>query len=204
MRHPIHILNLVGSIFLMAACGLTKSSGTANACSAGGTCKVYVSSGIHSGNLGGVSGADAICRTDINKPADGSIYKAFISDGTSRVACTTPNCKGGFREHKNWIIYPNTRYTRPDGAWIVTSNAAGIWMGGEISDYVNDDFSKSKNSALLTGMSFDFTSTGNNCSAWRSTAGSADVAASSDLQLPRGGDSRPCSQISNSLLCVQQ
>jgi len=53
------------------------------ACGAGGPCRVFLSSTLHGGNLGGLRGADAICQglaEDAHLPGT---YKAWLSDSTS-------------------------------------------------------------------------------------------------------------------------
>jgi Protein of unknown function (DUF1554) len=69
-------------------CGGTCCSGCCSAAGAsGGTCGaclVFISSTLHNGNLGGLSGADAICQNLANAaapPLPGS-YKAWLSIGT--------------------------------------------------------------------------------------------------------------------------
>lgn len=61
--------------------------------------------------MGGVTGADAICSSDPQATTYGGTYKAYIADGTTRVACTTSNCSGGgTSEHVNWVLQPYTSY----------------------------------------------------------------------------------------------
>jgi hypothetical protein len=204
MLRPTQQLFLMILASLFSACGAFNEGGGSSLCAAGGQCKVYVTTSIYGGNLGGVAGADRACQTDLNKPVDGQTYKAFLSDGSRRVACTTSNCRGGQSEHLDWVLYPGTQYVREDGSLIAVSNISGIWLGGQISDYVNTDHDNNKSTTLLTGMSYDFTSIGNNCTGWTTTGGSAAVATSAGLQLPLFGDVSPCSQIANSIVCVQQ
>ena len=53
------------------------------ACGAGGPCRVFLSSTRHSGNLGGLSGADAICQGLATAAGLPGTYKAWLSDNTS-------------------------------------------------------------------------------------------------------------------------
>lgn len=90
------------------------------------TKKIFVTATTYSGNLGGVTGADAKCAADANKPSTGT-YKALIADGTARIACTTANCGGGATEHTSWVLAANKQYSRTDGTVIGTTNSAGIF-----------------------------------------------------------------------------
>ncbi|MCX7633600.1 MAG: DUF1554 domain-containing protein [Turneriella sp.] len=80
--------------------------------------KMFLTQTKYNGALGGVSGADAKCNSDPAKPGAGT-YKAFIRAGTHRRACTSNHCESGKQsEHINWVLQPNTYYTRPDGTWV--------------------------------------------------------------------------------------
>jgi hypothetical protein len=52
-------------------------------CGAGGPCRVFLSSTRHSGNLGGLGGADAICQGLATTAGLPGTYKAWLSDSTS-------------------------------------------------------------------------------------------------------------------------
>ncbi|TGK82649.1 DUF1554 domain-containing protein [Leptospira noumeaensis] len=77
----------------------------------------------------GVSGIDAHCNNATNKPSGGGTYKAMVSDGTSRTACTSANCTtGGTSEHIDWVLKPNQQYKRNDGTTVIgTTNANGLF-----------------------------------------------------------------------------
>jgi hypothetical protein len=53
------------------------------ACGAGGPCRVFLSSTLHDGNLGGLSGADAKCQGLATSAGLPGTYKAWLSDSTS-------------------------------------------------------------------------------------------------------------------------
>ena len=79
-----------------------------------------------SGNLGGIAGADATCQA--GRPAGVASAKAVLSDGNSRVACTSANCSGGgASENKDWALSPNTPYATTGGASVGVTNSAGIF-----------------------------------------------------------------------------
>jgi len=80
------------------------------------------------GNLGGVSGADALCTSDSAKPSGTGTWKAFIVQTGVRIACTTANCSGGTAEHTDWVLKPNTKYILAVGeSTIGTTNSSGIF-----------------------------------------------------------------------------
>ena len=90
--------------------------------------RIYIVPAAGGGNMGGVSGADAICNSDSNKPVTTTLYKAILSDGVSRIACTSSNCvASGVAENVDWVLEPNTTYARPDQTVIGTTTAAGIF-----------------------------------------------------------------------------
>ena len=90
------------------------------ACSDGSTVRVgktlFVTAAGYNGNLGGVSGADAKCMADANKPSDGKTYKAMLTDGSTRIACTSANCTtSGNAEHLGWVLHPALLTADPMG-----------------------------------------------------------------------------------------
>ena len=60
--------------------------------------RIFTTSRLHDGNLGGSDGADIFCNSDPVKPNDGSIYKALL--GTARREATS----------KNWPLKAKTDY----------------------------------------------------------------------------------------------
>ncbi|MBS0617839.1 MAG: DUF1554 domain-containing protein [Spirochaetes bacterium] len=128
---------------------------------------IFFTSSAYSGNLGGISGADAKCNADSNKP-NGSTYKAIIalSGAGGRVACTTGNCSGGPGEHTDWVLYPTTQYTRTDGTTVIgTTTANGIFTFA-LSNSVGGG------SSPWTGLSTTWTNL-YACPSWTGTSGSA-------------------------------
>ena len=89
---------------LLAALALASSSSPAAGNPASETHvslnRIYLTTSvITGGNLGGISGADARCSSDGNKPSTGT-YKAMIVSGTTRRACSTANSGGGSSENR--------------------------------------------------------------------------------------------------------
>lgn len=92
------------------------------------TKKLFVSATGTTGNIGGVTAADTICNADANRPDTTKTYKAVITDGTNRKACTTADCaNGGATENLDWVLAASTEYYRADETLIGTTTAAGIF-----------------------------------------------------------------------------
>ena len=199
-------LNFILVILSQSGCGNLVGSTNSTACVLGGTCKIFITTGTYSGDLGGIQGADEICNSDLGRPRDGNTYKALLSDGISRVACTSANCAKGPKENTGWVVFPNTHYVDKNANLIVTSSPLGIWNNGALSNFLNSDHLSKKNTSLWTGLSSDFTASASNCNQWTSSSGSQSAATSStdSEQIPQFGVSTPCSDISNALICVEQ
>ncbi len=156
--------------------------------------KVDVSD-INAGNMGGVAGADSICGD--NLPTNGTTSKAFITDGTARVACTTANCSGGPGEHTNWVLAANTTYYLINGSIFGTTDANAL-LNFPLTNAI-----ESSTSPVWTGFATDWTSSANDCANWSSTAGNGAAATSSgtNTDLLFTAD-RACNDGTTSLLCV--
>lgn len=97
--------------------------------SCGSSCRIFSTTNPHSGNLGGVSGADTHCLNDPGNPSRSSrIWRAMISDGSVRRACSSVSCgTSGSAENINWALKPLTAYHRIDGTPIGTTAATGVF-----------------------------------------------------------------------------
>jgi hypothetical protein len=158
--------------------------------------------GTFTGNLSGISGADASCNSDSNKP-NSSTYKALIVDGTNRVACTSANCAtSGNSEHVDWVLAASTQYKRPNGTVIGTTNSLKLFtfnLTNAISPMIS-------NSYAWTGFSSsrDWTTSASTCSSWSSTSGNGEAGrlASTDAQSMQYFT--PTCSSSRFLYCVEQ
>lgn len=175
MIKPYWHFILLSILVALSSCGqsggispaLTIIDGQIAACT---SCKFFFATEVSGGNLGGIAGADNICNTSASKP-DNRPYKAFLSDGSSRVACSTGGCSGGTSEHVDWVLKPNTNYYRSDGVtFVAKTNANGIF-----------DFTLTNaphydtNSINWTGLMFDWRSSPFSCVSWTSS-NNADTA----------------------------
>ncbi|MCB1200944.1 MAG: DUF1554 domain-containing protein [Leptospiraceae bacterium] len=156
------------------SCGVTNATGTVSSAnvtnvtvSCSSTKRIFVSATSYSGNLGGVSGADAKCQADGNKPSGGGTYKAMLSSGTARRACTSANCSGGTSEHADWVLLPNTKYVRSDGTTeIFTTNSNGIFEFGTLTNAIS-----SGSGFVWTALNVNWTNNAQNCGNWSNTTG---------------------------------
>lgn len=158
--------------------------------------RIYQTAITYSGDMDGIVGADAICTSDSNKPAVGT-YKAFLTEGTARVACTTANCGGGAGEHTDWVLLPSTAYARADGTAIGTTTAAGIFTFPLTN-------SLGTTGTIWTGIATNWTTAANDCGDWNSlvangTEGLSTATDNTSLSISIFG----CGN-SNRIYCVEQ
>lgn len=191
-------------------CNTTNASGSissANVTNVSITCKapkkVFVTASSFDGAMSGLTGVDSRCAMDSNKPATGT-YKAFISDGTNRIACTTDNCSGGASEHKDWVLAADTTYTRVDGTVLFTTNSVGI-----VTSVLSNKITESA-SSYWTGISgATFKSSTNNCGSWNSNSSSYSGAVGSGSNIDSLGNTfglgnGMCEYATRQLLCIEQ
>ncbi|MBL8021889.1 MAG: DUF1554 domain-containing protein [Leptospirales bacterium] len=163
-------------------------------------CYIYATSGAWLGDLGGmpgISGADARCMSDSNKPSSGT-YKAVISDGSARIASTTANVGDG---QVGWVLYASTEYRRPDGMTVMTTNANKIFVFGALTNFVI------ATGTYHTGMNTDWTTGAAHCNAWTDNTvgnqdryGTSNSTSSTALSLTQTA----CNSATRGLYCAQQ
>ncbi len=89
--------------------------------------RIFATSSIYDGNLGGVTGADQKCQTDGANPNPGAAWKAFLVEDGVRIACSVANCAAG-SVPMDWVLQADTQYVRAsDSAPIGTTNVDGIF-----------------------------------------------------------------------------
>lgn len=159
--------------------------------------RIFVTASAYNGNLGGISGADAKCASDANKPATGT-YKAYIVDGTNRRLCTTAYCTGT-SEHIDWVTTIGRNYIRADQSVLIGQAA----FAGLLSSMSNGISSASN--ASWTGMAITYVS-GSNCTSWTSSSGAVQgyTGDSQATGNPHYQNSAPVCSTTNRLYCVEQ
>lgn len=86
--------------------------------------RIFLTAATYTGNLSGVSGADAKCMSDGNRP-DNSIYKALITDGTSRRACSGYDCVASNADQNDWVLKPSMQYINGSNQPVFFTNVNG-------------------------------------------------------------------------------
>ncbi|HNK58888.1 MAG TPA: DUF1554 domain-containing protein [Leptospiraceae bacterium] len=162
------------SIVVKASDGITTSTYTLTVIrSTLNAYRIFITASTYDGNLIGTSssgylGADSKCNSDANKPTDGSIYKAVITDVVNRSACSINiNCTNP-SENLDWALRTNTSYARTDGTALFTTNAAGIFVFGTLT---NSFGGGQYWTGISTVSSWRPSTGGNNYSEWSSNSG---------------------------------
>lgn len=151
----------------------------------------------------GISGADALCNADAGRPFTSSTYKAVLTDGVVRRACSSFNCSSsGAGEHIGWVLKASTSYYRANGTTLIkATNANGIF------NFNLTNSTTGTAASYWTGLKADWTTDGpNTCNSWTSNA------ANKNARSGRGNDATSnaindvnidCDQ-PTALLCAEQ
>ena len=158
-------------------------------------------------NGNGVEEADNFCMN--NLPAALSStgnYKAFLVDGTNRIACVNSNCStSNTNDFKNWVMVKNSVYFQSDGKTRAfrTNSVDGRMVLNE-SAPVSNGWESGGVPQYWTGIKSDWT-TGTICgSTWASTAGNGEAGWSSYTDYRSLDWSTALCTSTYSLICVQQ
>lgn len=167
--------------------------------------QIFVSSSVYTGNLGGVSGADAKCNVDANNNGNpNSIFKALLVDGINRNASDTSN----FGDNQiDWVLKPDADYYLNDGSGIIfTSDSNSLFVFGDFDATFTGGL---PGGPYWTGLNSDWTmATGQTCSSW--TDGSAVSSGNIGSTSATDGNSISTSSIScdidpsPAIVCVEQ
>lgn len=188
---------IITTFFILGACG--KNDGV-SLLSDGQPKNVFITASQYNANLGGVAGADAKCASDSRNPGSG-IYKAFIVNTTTRIACTTNNCSGGSSEHVDWVLQPNTEYRRlTDGVTVGFTNDDALFTFNLLNPV-----DATYNYWVWTGLTSTWTTYNNNCGQWTNpTSGLAGIGLGDKIDLSAvyyGNGSCPTN---GRILCIEQ
>lgn len=153
---------------------------------------------VSNGNLGGVSGADTLCQnartSKLTQLPTNAKLKAFLSDGTNRVACTQVSCvvdstqplnsptgsigSAGTSQEKDWVLTPLTQYFYPTGLRLGVTTTAALFddsSSGQTNSIQNLWSGSSQN--LYTGLLWYWETSSsspalseNTCTKWTSSA----------------------------------
>ncbi len=131
--------------------------------------RIFVTASTYDGNLigsasTGLAGADLKCNSDGNKPSDGSTYKTLMTDVTNRSACSINVDCTSSSENIDWVLKANTAYARTDGTSLFTTNTAGIFVFGAMSNSFNGGGQYW--TGISSASSWKPSTGGNNCNKW--------------------------------------
>ncbi|WP_244290288.1 DUF1554 domain-containing protein [Leptospira bourretii] len=156
-----------GALALVANNSSTSSSSTTPSCTTTGTCKIFIANPTAPINAG-ISGFDTHCNNSTNKPSGSYTYKALVSDGIKRRACSTANCSGGTSEHIDWVLKPNQQYKTNDGTTIIgTTNANGLFPV-PLTNSIQPTAIDGSSDLVITGLNDNWTA-GDDCNDWTGT-----------------------------------
>ncbi|MEZ4368562.1 MAG: DUF1554 domain-containing protein [Kofleriaceae bacterium] len=179
-------------------------------CQTDGFCHFFVATATRdqATTASGIASLDDSCNTDVKRPVTTSTYKAFLVDGTTRVACTTDNCMGGgATEHVDWVLKPSREYRRLDGTTVIgTTNEAGL-LTFPLTNSVEDISQLVVTNATSTGMTATWTTSANTCNGWTTAMAGVSNAIglwdATSTDLIGGIGSSGCSNV-EMFLCVEQ
>lgn len=183
---------------------------------------IFITSATYTGKLEGITdpgGADDECESvkgavlagHSTEDITGSTYKAFLVDGSTRIACTASNCSGETEPNSTWVLKANTYYY-PAGAYtsfdsateIVKTNDAGIF---DFTDMVTS-IDPVNGYPYYTGIDSNWISSSNDCDDWTDELGSFAEIGNGSVQtsfsITTGGIGIDLCSGSNRFLCVQQ
>ncbi len=154
-----------------------------------------------SGDMGGPTGADALCAASADNPDTGATWKAMLG-GLSRVPCTDADCDSGTAGQVDWVFQPETSYTRPGGGAFFTTDANGI-----ITDYPLAAGMLDNATNFWTGLNSDWTVYADfHCNDWTTSGvqarGRVGWSVGTDAAWIQGGD-LGCDSVVP-VLCVEQ
>jgi len=154
--------------------------------------RVFVTSTLYDGNLGGLSGADSKCQERANAANLGGTWRAILS--TSAVDARD-------RIGYNWeyLVLINGR---------VVENVASLWDGTLSNGPINiNEYGNTQSNSVWTGSSLGGSSVAYTCTNW--TSNSSSIMGNQGLSsytnsLWINDKSVACNNISNSLYCIEQ
>ncbi|TDY72643.1 uncharacterized protein DUF1554 [Leptospira meyeri] len=184
----------------------TTANTSTGTCATNGFCKMFATAGAATKNAG-IAGLDNNCQTDTNKPSGGGTYKALVTDGVNRKACTTANCSGGTSEHIGWVLKPNKEYRRKDGTTVIGTTTANGVFSFPLTNSVEILANLVITNGIVTGMNADWTSNASDCLDWTTNAGGNSTTFgtwdSTGSGLIGGVGTSGCSNV-HMLVCVEQ
>ncbi|WP_246836959.1 DUF1554 domain-containing protein [Leptospira meyeri] len=194
---------LVGLVAINSINSSTNTSGNTGNCGTTGFCMIFATAANATVNAG-IAGLDANCAADSRKPSNGRTFKALVSDGTNRRACTNANCSTGTGEHIDWVLKPSKEYRRIDGTTVIGTTTANGVFSFPLTNVFQTAITGTN--SIVTGLNTDWTSNANDCSNWTTNAGgtSTSFAVHDDLTSATiFAGTQACNNVSK-VVCVEQ
>lgn len=193
---------LVGLIANNSTNASSNTSSTAN-CGTTGFCMIFATAANATVNAG-IAGLDTNCSSDTRKPSNGRTFKALVSDGTNRRACTNANCSTGTGEHLDWVLKPSKEYRRIDGTTVIGTTTANGVFSFPLTNVFQTTITGTN--SIVTGLNTNWTSNANDCADWTTNAGgtSTSFAVHDDLtSASLSAGTQACNNVSK-VVCVEQ
>ncbi len=189
--------------------GSSETSNTATSCKNETFCRTFIATNNgagYTGNLGGISGADAKCAAA--KPSNlKRTYKALLTDQQIRHVVSAV----GTPFLQDWVLYPNKQYRRSDGTTVTFTTNAGSMVTVNLENGIDSGAKK----YFWTGLAhpddpgFFLWEGGKTCNQWSDVGamGAAGNTTSTNTHnTPEGAftlDNHNCNSTLN-LLCIEQ
>lgn len=155
------------AVVTLTACGQAtglapNSNGTSGGGGSGGTSsgllKIFVTAANTTGGFGGsaaaaITGLDAACNADANKPSGGGTYKALVGSTVRGVSA-------------DWPLQANTSYYRADGTTLIGTTTAGSIFTFPLSA----SFTATAGLLTWSGLTVAYGLAGSTCLNWTSSA----------------------------------
>ncbi len=152
---------------------------------------IFATSADKNGNLGGITGADAICQSAANGNFTGT-FKALISDSTLNAKARIASC--------------NLWNTNMNGSEQVSVDCSDLWDGSILESIIYDESGASRSDDVWTGSFALGMAAPQNCSNWTSSSssrkGEVGDNGSTDADWVETGESS-CNQL-RPIYCFQQ
>ncbi|EKT85709.1 endostatin-like outer membrane protein, LenA/LenB family [Leptospira santarosai] len=189
--------------------GSSETSNTATSCKNETFCRTFIATNNgagYTGDLGGISGADAKCAAA--KPSNlKRTYKALLTDQFKRTVVSAV----GTPFLQDWVLYPNKQYRRNDGTTVTFTTNADSMVTANLENGIDSGAKK----YFWTGFAhpddpgFFLWEGGKTCNQWSDVGamGAAGNTTSTNTHnTPEGAftlDNHICNSTLN-LLCIEQ
>lgn len=149
----------------------------------------------------GISMFDDVCAQDATDKNLSGTFKALVTDGSSRRACSTSNCSGGAGERLDWPLATRMEYRREDKTTIIGKTD----KTGRLNFPLTNAFSATAET-IWTGIGSGWLAD-QHCLGWTSDAfgnsARTGLANSTGSAAINGGPTANCSMNDYKFLCVQ-